>query len=164
MSVCLLSDAELIEARTAADLDQVRWLFRAYADWLEVDLCFQGFEQELATLPGRYAPPAGRLLLAKVGKEAIGCVGLRPLEPGICEMKRLWVEPGFGGHGLGRALAERIIDDACAVGYARMRLDTFPARMQAAQHLYRSLGFREIPPYYDNPFEGVVMLELRLTP
>jgi ribosomal protein S18 acetylase RimI-like enzyme len=164
VSVCLLSDVGLVEARTAADVEQVRRLFRAYADWLEVDLCFQGFEQELASLPGRYAPPAGRLLLAKLGNEAIGCVGLRPLEPGICEMKRLWVEPGFGGHGLGRALAERIIDDARAAGYTRMRLDTFPARMQAAQHLYRALGFHEIPPYYHNPFEGVVMLELDLTP
>jgi ribosomal protein S18 acetylase RimI-like enzyme len=164
VSVCLLSNVELIEARTAADLDQVRRLFIAYADWLEVDLCFQGFEQELATLPGRYAPPAGRLLLARIGAEAAGAVGLRPLGPGICEMKRLWVEPGFAGRGLGRALAERIIDDARQIGYARMRLDTFPARMAAAQYLYRSLGFREIPPYYDNPFEGVVMLELRLTP
>ena len=164
MSVCLLSEVELVEARTAADLEQVRRLFRAYADWLEVDLCFQGFEQELATLPGRYAPPAGRLLLARIGAEAVGAIGLRPLEPGICEMKRLWVEPGFGGRGLGRALAERIIDDARQIGYARMRLDTFPARMAAAQHLYSSLGFREIPPYYHNPLEGVVMLELALTP
>jgi ribosomal protein S18 acetylase RimI-like enzyme len=163
MSVCLLSEVRLLEARTTAELDQARRLFRAYADWLEVDLCFQGFEQELASLPGRYAPPAGRLLLAKVGNEAIGCAGLRPLEPGICEMKRLWVEPGFGGRGLGRALAEAIIEAARQIGYARMRLDTFPARMQAAQHLYQSLGFREIPPYYDNPFEGVVMLELELT-
>lgn len=163
MSVCLLSEAELIEARTAAEIDQARRLFRAYADWLAVDLCFQGFEQELGSLPGCYARPAGRLLLAKVGDEAIGCVGLRPLAAGICEMKRLWVEPGFGGRGLGRALAEAVIDDARQIGYARMRLDTFPARMPAAQHLYRSLGFREIPPYYHNPFAGVVMLELELT-
>ena len=164
MSVCLLSDADLVEARTAADLEQVRRLFRAYADWLDVDLCFQGFAQEVASLPGRYASPAGRLLLATVGAEAAGAVGLRPLEPGICEMKRLWVEPGFGGRGLGRALAEAVIEAAREIGYARMRLDTFPARMAAAQYLYRSLGFREIPPYYLNPFEGVVMLELDLGP
>jgi ribosomal protein S18 acetylase RimI-like enzyme len=164
VSVCLLSDAELIEADRVADVESVRRLFRAYADWLGVDLRFQGFEQELASLPGCYAPPAGRLLLARVGAEAAGAVGLRPLEPGICEMKRLWVEPGFGGHGLGRALAERIIDDARQIGYAKMRLDTFPARMAAAQHLYRSLGFREIPAYYHNPLDGVVMLELELTP
>jgi ribosomal protein S18 acetylase RimI-like enzyme len=163
VSVCLLSDVELVEARMAAEIEQARRLFRAYAEWLALDLCFQGFEQELASLPGSYARPAGRLLLAKLGNEAIGCVGLRPQAPGICEMKRLWVEPGFGGRGLGRALAEAVIDAAHQIGYARMRLDTFPARMPAAQHLYESLGFREIPPYYHNPFAGVVMLELELT-
>jgi putative acetyltransferase len=162
VSVCLLSDVQLVEAGTAAELEQIRRLFRAYADWLAVDLCFQGFEQELSLLPGCYAPPAGRLLLARVGGEAAGCVGLRSLESGICEMKRLWVEPGFGGRGLGRALAEAIIEAAREIGYVKMRLDTFPDRMPAAQHLYQSLGFREIAPYYHNPFEGVVMLELEL--
>ena len=163
MSACLLSDCHLVEAHTPADLAQVRRLFRAYADWLEVDLCFQGFERELAELPGCYAPPAGRLLIARVGGEVVGCVGLRPLGPGVCEMKRLWVEPGFGGRGIGRALAEQIVAAAQAIGYARMRLDTIPDRMPAAQHLYASLGFREIPPYYDNPLAGVVMLELELS-
>jgi ribosomal protein S18 acetylase RimI-like enzyme len=162
VSVCLLAGGELVEARSAADLEDVRRLFRAYAQWLGVDLCFQGFEQELAGLPGRYAPPAGRLLLASVAGEAVGAVGLRPLEPGICEMKRLWVEPGFGGRGIGRALAEAVVAAARAIGYERMRLDTIPARMPAAQHLYRSLGFAPIPPYYHNPLDGVVMLELRL--
>ena len=162
MSVCHLSECELAEAHAPEDLAQVRRLFRAYADWLEVDLCFQGFERELAELPGCYAPPAGRLLIARVGGEVVGCVGLRPLAPGVCEMKRLWVEPGFGGRGIGRALAERIIAAAQEIGYARMRLDTIPDRMPAAQHLYASLGFREIPPYYDNPLAGVVMLELEL--
>ena len=127
-----------------------------------VDLCFQGFERELAELPGAYAPPEGRLLIARVGGDVVGCVGLRPLEPGICEMKRLWVEPGFGGRGIGRALAESIVAAAREIGYERMRLDTLPERMPAAQHLYRSLGFREIPPYYDNPLPGVTMLELAL--
>jgi ribosomal protein S18 acetylase RimI-like enzyme len=164
VSVCLLTEGELIEARTAADLDQVRRLFRAYAEWLQVDLSFQGFAQELATLPGAYARPAGRLLLARVVGEAVGAVGLRPLEAGIAEMKRLWVEPGFGGRGIGRALADAAIAAAREIGYQRMRLDTIPARMPAAQHLYRSLGFVPIPPYYDNPLAGVVMLELRLTP
>ena len=164
MSVCLLTGGELVEARTAADLDEARRLFRAYAEWLAVDLCFQGFAQELASLPGVYARPAGRLLLARVAAEAVGAVGLRPLEAGIAEMKRLWVEPGFGGRGIGRALAETVIAAAREIGYERMRLDTIPARMPAAQHLYRSLGFFEIPPYYHNPLEGVVMLELRLTP
>ena len=161
MSACLLSECVLGEA-TPEDLAQIRRLFRSYADWLGVDLCFQGFERELAELPGCYAPPSGRLLIARVGGDVVGCVGLRPLEPGICEMKRLWVEPGFAGHGIGRVLAERIIAEARAIGYRRMRLDTLPERMPAAQHLYRSLGFREIPPYYDNPLPGVTMLELAL--
>jgi putative acetyltransferase len=162
VSACLLSDCHLEEARTE-DLAQVRRLFRAYAEWLAVDLCFQGFERELAELPGAYAPPAGRLLVAGVAGDVIGCVALRPLEPGICEMKRLWVEPGFAGRGIGRALAEAIVEAARALGYERMRLDTIPERMPAAQHLYASLGFREIPPYYHNPLPGVVMLELLLS-
>jgi ribosomal protein S18 acetylase RimI-like enzyme len=162
MSVCLLSDWELAEARTPEDLAQVRRLFRAYAKWLGIDLCFQGFERELSDLPGCYAPPAGRLLLARVGGEVVGCVGLRPLEAGVCEMKRLWVEPGFAGRGIGRRLAETIIETARQTGYRRMRLDTFPERMPAAQHLYAALGFREIPAYYHNPLAGVVMLELDL--
>ena len=164
MSACLLAECTLREASTPADVDQVRRLFRAYADWLAVDLCFQGFERELAELPGCYAPPAGRLLVAQVGGEVVGCVGLRPLEPGACEMKRLWVEPGFAGRSIGRALAEKVIAAARTIGYRRMRLDTIPARMPAAQHLYRALGFHEIPPYYHNPLPGVVMLELELSP
>ena len=162
MSACLLAECVLVEARTPEDIAQVRRLFRAYADWLGVDLCFQGFERELAELPGCYAPPAGRLLIARVGGEVAGCVALRPLEPGVCEMKRLWVEPGFGGYGIGRALAEEIVAAARRIGYQRMRLDTIPARMPAAQHLYASLGFREIPAYYHNPLDGVLMLELEL--
>jgi ribosomal protein S18 acetylase RimI-like enzyme len=162
MAVCLLSEFELVEARTPEDIAHVRRLFRAYGDWLEVDLCFQGFEWELAELPGCYGPPAGRLLIARVGGEVVGCVALRPLEAGVCEMKRLWVEPGFAGYGIGRALAEAIITAARQIGYTRIRLDTLPARMPAAQHLYVTLGFREIPPYYHNPLAGVVMLELEL--
>ena len=161
MSACLLSDCRLEDARVE-DLAQVRRLFRAYADWLAVDLCFQGFERELADLPGAYAPPGGRLLVAKVAGDVIGCVALRPLESGICEMKRLWVEPGLAGHGIGRALAEAIVEAARRIGYERMRLDTIPERMPAAQHLYAALGFREIPAYYHNPLPGVVMLELTL--
>lgn len=162
MSACLLTDPELAPARTPEDVAAARRLIRAYADWLAVDLCFQGFDEELASLPGAYAPPQGRLLLAKVAGEVVGCVGLRPLEPGICEMKRLWVEPGWGGHGIGRALAQAVIDAARNAGYRRMRLDTLPERMPAAQGLYRALGFAPIPPYYDCPLEGVVMMEVAL--
>jgi putative acetyltransferase len=162
VSACLLGEVTIGQAAGPDDIGHARRLIRAYADWLAVDLCFQGFERELAGLPGAYAPPAGRLLLAKAGGDVVGCVGLRPLEPGICEMKRLWVEPGFSGAGVGRRLAETIVQAARDIGYGRMRLDTFPERMPAAQHLYRSLGFREIPPYYDNPFPGVTMLELTL--
>ena len=162
MGACLLSERVLADATGTEDVAAARRLFRAYADWLAVDLCFQDFERELAILPGAYAPPQGRLLLARVGGEAAGCVALRPLEPGVCEMKRLWIEPGFAGAGLGRDLAEAIVTAARQAGYQRMRLDTIPERMQAAQHLYRSLGFAEIPPYYDNPLPGVVMLELEL--
>jgi carbonic anhydrase len=162
VTACLLTDRKLTQAKTPDDVAAARRRIRAYADWLAVDLSYQNFEHELATLPGAYAPPRGRLLLARVAGEAAGCVALRPLEPGICEMKRLWVEPGWGGHGLGRVLAEAIIAAAREAGYARMRLDTMPALMPAAQHLYRTLGFSEIPAYYDNPLDGVVMLELTL--
>ena len=159
MSACLLSECALGEA-TPEDLAQIRRLFRAYADWLGVDLCFQGFEREVAELPGCYAPPSGRLLIARVGVDIVGCVALRPLEPGVCEMKRLWVEPGFAGHGIGRASPRPSSRRRGNRLWKRMRLDTLPERMPAAQHLYRSLGFREIPPYYDNPLPGVTMLEL----
>jgi GNAT superfamily N-acetyltransferase len=162
LAACLLSERVLVDATGEDDLAAARRLFRAYADWLAVDLRFQDFERELATLPGAYAPPRGRLLLARVGGEAAGCVALRPLEQGICEMKRLWVEPGFAGFGLGRDLALAIIEAAREAGYQRMRLDTMPARMPAAQHLYGTLGFVEIAPYYHNPLDGVVMLELAL--
>jgi GNAT superfamily N-acetyltransferase len=162
LAVCLLGERVLVDATSTDDLAAARRLFRAYADWLAVDLGFQDFERELATLPGAYAPPEGRLLLARVGGEAAGCVALRRLAPGICEMKRLWVEPGFAGAGLGRELALAIIQAARDAGYERMRLDTMPARMPAAHHLYGALGFVEIPPYYDNPLDGVAMLELAL--
>jgi GNAT superfamily N-acetyltransferase len=153
----------LAPAQLPHEIEAARRLFRNYAEWLAIDLSFQGFEEELAGLPGRYAPPAGVLLLATVADEAVGCVALRPLEPGICEMKRLWVEPGFGGRGLGRALAERIITPARETGDRRLRRDTLPQRLPAAHQLYLRLGFVPIPPYYDNPVPGMAMLELELT-
>lgn len=162
MSACLLDEVRIRQAATAADTEEARRLFRAYARFLEIDLCFQGFEEELAGLPGAYAPPAGRLLLAEVGDDVVGCVALRPLSPQMCEMKRMWVEPGFAGRGIGRALAERIVAEARAIGYRAMRLDTFPERLRAAQHLYHTIGFVEVPDYYHNPHEGVRMYELDL--
>lgn len=160
MTACLMGEIEIAEAKTASEIEHIRRLFRAYATWLNVDLCFQDFENELATLPGLYAEPRGRLLLARAGREVAGCVGLRPLEDGICEMKRLWTEPGFGGRGIGRCLAETIVEAGRKLGYRSMRLDTMPERLKAAQHIYRTLGFKRIPDYYHNPLDGVVMYEL----
>ena len=162
MNTCTLTDIAIVEATSPADIAEIRRLFRAYADWLNVDLCFQGFEEELEGLPGKYAAPHGRLLLAKAGGETAGCVAVRPLEDGICEMKRLWVEPGFSGHGIGRHLAEAIVEASRDLGYNVMRLDTMPERLKAAGHIYDTLGFKPIPDYYHNPLDGVVMYELKL--
>ncbi len=155
------SDNRLGVAEGAGDLGDVRDLFLEYAATLDFDLCFQGFDGELAALPGAYGPPGGRLFLVSVEGKLAGGVGLRPLQVDISEMKRLDVRPEFQGLGLGRRLAEATIEAAREIGYRRMRLDTI-ANMCAAQALYRSLGFTEIPPYYDNPLEGVVYFELKL--
>lgn len=154
--------ADIRPARLPDDLDAARALFRAYAESLGISLDFQGFEAELAGLPGDYAPPAGRLLLAWQDDAAVGCVALRPLAGGACEMKRLYVAPAGRGGGLGRALAVRICDEARAAGYRAIRLDTLPT-MAAAQALYASLGFRPIAPYTFNPIPGTRFLELDLS-
>ena len=148
-------------ARTAEQVRDARRLFEAYAASLDFKLCFQDFDTELRELPGCYAPPAGSLLLAERDGLAVGCVALRPLDPGVCEMKRLYLDPAERGTGLGRRLALAIIDEARSLGYRRIRLDTVPS-MTAAIDLYRRLGFREIPAYRPNPVPGTLYLELEL--
>ncbi|MFN2492183.1 MAG: GNAT family N-acetyltransferase, partial [Pyrinomonadaceae bacterium] len=132
-----------------------------YAEWLGINLCFQNFEKEVAELPGDYAPPTGRLFLATANDRTVGCVALRKIGDGICEMKRLYVRPEFRGAGLGRTLAEKIIGAANEIGYLRMRLDTLPGKMDRAIAIYRSLGFTNIDPYY-NSIEGAAFMELIL--
>jgi putative acetyltransferase len=134
-------------------LESVRGLFLEYARSLGFSLCFQGFDRELATLPGDYAPPSGCLLLALVDGNAAGCVGLRRIDDERCEMKRLYVRPEYRGEGLGRVLAEKVVAEARIVGYRSMYLDTLPV-MKEAQALYQSLGFSDCAPYYDNSCVG----------
>ena len=155
----------ITQAHTAEDLSSSHNLFQAYAVGLGLDISFQNFDHELANLPGKYAPPSGALLLAKSTStsEAIGCVGLRPLQPqGTCEMKRLYVSPEGRGTGVGKALAEAVVNEAKRLGYRRMVLDTLGS-MTTPLKLYRGLGFRDIEPYYHNPLEDVIFLELTLT-
>jgi len=153
----------VVHAATLADLDDVRTLFREYVALISVDLGFQSFEDELRSLPGRYAPPSGRLYLARIGDDPAGCVALREIGPGVAEMKRLFVRSSARGHGLGRTLAVRVIEDARALGHRVMRLDTLRMeQMEAANRLYDALGFRDIPAYYDNPLPGARYMELSL--
>lgn len=149
---------DLRHAISPADVATARALFEEYQQSLGFSLCFQNFDAELETLPGAYAAPDGRLLLAFSGDAPAGCVALRKIGEDFCEMKRLWVRPAFRGTGLGRRLAETLFAEARAMGYRAMRLDTLPS-MQAAQALYLSLGFRDIPPYNDHPIEGTRFME-----
>jgi ribosomal protein S18 acetylase RimI-like enzyme len=152
---------EIRPATNAVEIETARSLFREYADGLEVDLSFQNFDEELATLPGGYAPPEGHLLLAWDGAVAAGCVALRRFAEGVGEMKRLYVRPAWRGTGLGRTLAEAVIAAARSAGYTTLRLDTLPT-MTTAQRLYRALGFREIAAYRANPIHGSSYMELPL--
>src|SRR6476619_2682986 len=152
----------IFPANTEKHIDQARTLFAEYAANLGISLCFQNFDQELKGLPGKYASPDGRLLLATEDDELAGCIAMRKLSPGVCEMKRLFVRPGFRSHGFGRVLVETIIDEARKLGYTQMRLDTLPGLMDKAITLYRSFGFVEIGPYCENPVEGAKFMELDL--
>lgn len=148
---------EIVPA-TPEEMNPVRDLLREYQRLIGVDLCFQGFEAELAALPGDYAPPSGRLLLAKSGGDLCGCIALRKLSDSSCEMKRLFVRTAFQGKGIGQQLASALIEEARAMGYRKMRLDTLPT-MKEATRLYGALGFRPIPPYNANPVEGAAFFE-----
>ncbi len=163
-------------ARSGGDIALAHALFVEYAGWLQVDLCFQGFEEELAALPGAYAPPRGRLLLAGPPDAAFGCIALRPLDPAagcggdasgqrdggsVGEVKRLYVQSPYRGNGWGKWLARAVCDEARRIGYRELKLDTL-AWMTAAHALYAELGFRECAPYYHNPHAGVVYMALSL--
>jgi putative acetyltransferase len=153
---------ELFQAVSFEQIEQARELFLQYSDSLDFNLSFQHFDEELKNLPGAYAPPSGRLLLAHHQGQAAGCVALRQLDRQICEMKRLYVRSPYRGKGVGRVLVDRIITEARTIGYERMRLDTIESSMQDAIALYRRRGFREIAPYRSNPIAGALYLELLL--
>jgi len=152
----------IYNAVSQEQVEHARELFQEYGESLGFSLCFQSFDKELAGLPGDYAPPQGRLLLAEHEGKVAGCVALHKLSDGVCEMKRLYVRPEFRGQALGRALAERVIAEARSAGYSAMRLDTIVGRMDAAIALYRELGFQEVPPYRENPIAGAIYMELKL--
>lgn len=153
---------EIIQAETDEQIAEAKKIFREYEAWLGLDLCFQGFEEELASLPGKYSLPKGRLYLAYSGDEVVGCIALREIERGICEMKRLFLRESARGKGVGNQLIERLTSDARDIGYEKMRLDTYPAKMGKAVSLYESHGFYEIPAYYKNPDDSVLFMELAL--
>ena len=153
---------KIVSAESVEQVEDVRTLFREYEKWFGMDLCFQDFDAEVAGLPGRYAAPDGRLYLAIADQEIAGCVALRKLADGICEMKRLFVREAFRGRQIGKVLIERIIEDARGIGYKKMRLDTYPPKMAKAVGMYKSYGFRKIPAYYHNPYGETLFMELKL--
>ena len=153
---------DLVHARASEDIAAIRELFLEYAASLGFSLCFQNFDKEVADLPGTYAEPAGRLLLARLDGKVAGCIALRQLDKLICDMKRLYVRPEARGHGIGWALALTLLDEASEIGYSSMRLDTVPGKMDSAIAMYRALGFYDIPAYCVNPIPGALYLERRL--
>jgi ribosomal protein S18 acetylase RimI-like enzyme len=154
--------APLLILVTSPDhIETAKALFREYQRAIKIDLCFQSFDNEVATLPGEYAPPSGRLYLCVLGESIAGCVALRRIDERTCEMKRLYVRPAFRGHHLGRILASKLIEDAQSIGYRSIRLDTLPFMTEAIA-LYKSLGFSQIEPYRDNPHPGALYMELVL--
>jgi ribosomal protein S18 acetylase RimI-like enzyme len=155
------SSIQINLAHSDEQIDTIRLLFLEYAKSLNFDLCFQSFDEELAGLPGDYAPPDGRLLLAMYGDKAAGCVALRKVAQSVCEMKRLWVRPEFRGKQIGRKLAEEVISEARKIGYSSMKLDTVDT-MKEAITLYKSMGFSETTAYRYNPIEGARYMELKL--
>ena len=158
----VVKDFDFLRAESTVQIAAIRELFLEYAQSLSFSLCFQSFDNELAGLPGDYAPPDGRLLLAICDGQAAGCVALHKIDADVCEMKRLYVRPQFRGKGLGKALAERVINEAREIGYKKLRLDTVEPVMRAAVAMYRQLGFQEIAPYRPNPIEGALYMELDL--
>ena len=153
----------ILQAETAEHISTARELMVEYATRLEFNLCFQGFEEEMQSLPGKYAPPSGRLLLAFWDGRPAGVIALRALkDAGLCEMKRLYVRQEFRGHNIGRILAERLIGEAAQIGYTRMRLDTVPGQMDKAIAMYRALGFKETDAYYNTPVGETLFMELDL--
>lgn len=158
----VVKDFVLSQVESQQQIAQARELFLEYAQSLGFSLCFQNFDKELANLPGDYAPPEGRLLLAEYEGQLAACVALHRLEADVCEMKRLYLRPQFRGKGLGRILADRIIAEARQIGYRRMRLDTVEPVMKDAVAMYRKLGFKEIEPYRSNPNAGTLYMELEL--
>jgi ribosomal protein S18 acetylase RimI-like enzyme len=155
----------ILQAETAEQVSIASEMIQEYAASLNFNLCFQGFEDEIRSMPGKYAPPAGRLLIALWDGRPAGVIALRPLEEaGLCEMKRLYVRPEFRGHQIGRILAQRVINDATEAGYSRMRLDTVAGKMDRAIAMYRELGFTETDPYYQTPVGQTLFMELALTP
>jgi GNAT superfamily N-acetyltransferase len=153
---------ELTHIESGPPLNHVRELFLDYERSLDFSLCFQNFDQELAALPGVYNRPQGRLILCTVDGRPAGCIALKELEPGVSEMKRLFVRPEFRGRQLGLKLAQHIIDEARGIGYSFMRLDTIRGKMENAIAMYESLGFKEIPAYYDSPIPNALYMELDL--